>query len=104
MHGLSLAVESGGSSLVVMCWPLLFQSIGSRYTGFRIHAHGLSSCGSWALLPRGMWDGPGPGIEPVSPALQGRLNHWTTRSAQNKLKYKNVKIHSSHVTDKLVFA
>ena len=44
-------------------------------------ARGLSSCDSWALerrlsscgaraqLLRGMWDLPGPGLEPVSPAL-----------------------------------
>ena len=44
-------------------------------------ARGLSSCGSWALerrlsscgtraqLPRSMWDLPGPGLKPVSPAL-----------------------------------
>ena len=49
-------------------------------------AHGLSSCGSWALerwlsscgaqayLLRGMWDLPGPGLEPVSPALAGRFS------------------------------
>ena len=46
-------------------------------------AHGLNSCGSWALEHRlsscgaralllcGMWDLPGPGLEPVSPALAG---------------------------------
>ena len=38
-------------------------------------AHGLSSCGSRALEHRlsscGMWDLPGLGIEPVSPALLG---------------------------------
>ena len=29
-----------------------------------------------------MWDPPGPGIEPVSPALQGRIpNQWATREA-----------------------
>ena len=33
----------------------------------------LSSCGTWAQLLRGMWDPPGPGLEPVSPALAGRL-------------------------------
>ena len=33
--------------------------------------HRLSSCGMWALLLRGMWDLPGPGLEPVSPALAG---------------------------------
>ena len=31
----------------------------------------LSSCGAWAQLFHGMWDLPGPGIEPVSPALAG---------------------------------
>ena len=46
-------------------------------------ACGLSSCGSWALehrlsscgarayLLRSMWDPPGPGLEPVSPAFAG---------------------------------
>ena len=34
-------------------------------------ARGLSSCGSRASLLRGMWDLPGPGLEPVSPALAG---------------------------------
>ena len=35
--------------------------------------HRLSSCGSRAQLLRGMWDLPGPGLEPVSPALAGGL-------------------------------
>ena len=59
-------------------WLLLLQSTGSRLKGF-------SSCGSWALEHRlsscgardellcGMWDLPGPGLEPVSPALAGRF-------------------------------
>ena len=34
-------------------------------------AHGLSSCGTRASLLPGMWDLPGPGIEPMSPALAG---------------------------------
>ena len=34
-------------------------------------ACGLSSCGAQAQLLRGMWDLPGPGLEPVSPALSG---------------------------------
>ena len=33
----------------------------------------LSSCGPPAQLPRSMWDLPGPGIEPLSPALAGRF-------------------------------
>ena len=32
---------------------------------------GFSSCGSWAELLRGMWNLPGPGVESVSPALEG---------------------------------
>ena len=34
---------------------------------------GFSSCGTRAWLPYGMWNLPGPGIEPVSPALAGRF-------------------------------
>ena len=33
----------------------------------------LRTCGAWASLLRGMWDLPGPGLEPVSPALAGRF-------------------------------
>ena len=32
---------------------------------------GLSSCGSWAQLPHGMWNPPWPGIQPSSPASAG---------------------------------
>ena len=39
----------------------------------RLQTHRLSSCGSRAQLLRGMWDPPRPGLEPVSPALAGRL-------------------------------
>ena len=34
----------------------------------------LRSCGSRAQLLRSMWDPPRPGLEPVSPALAGRLS------------------------------
>ena len=40
----------------------------------RLLTRRLSSCGSQAQLLRGMWDLPGPGLEPVSPALSGRLS------------------------------
>ena len=40
----------------------------------RLQMRRLSSCGSWAQLLRGMWDLPGPGLEPVSPALAGRFS------------------------------
>ena len=37
-------------------------------------AHGLSSCGARAYLLCSVWDLPGPGLEPVSPALAGRFS------------------------------
>ena len=40
----------------------------------RLQTHRLSSCGSRAQLLPGMWDLPRPGLEPVSPALAGRLS------------------------------
>ena len=68
-HGLSLVAVSGsycslwwaGFSLE---WLLLLQSTGSGRPC-------ASSCGTWAQLLRGMWNLPGPGLEPVSPALAG---------------------------------
>ena len=55
---------------------LLLRSTGSRCLGFsscgsRALEHRLSSCGTWTLLLHGMWDLPGPGLEPMSPALAG---------------------------------
>ena len=49
-----------------------FSCCGARALGARasvVVARGLSSCGSRAYFLRGMWDLPGPGLEPVSPAL-----------------------------------
>ena len=40
----------------------------------RLQTHRLSGCGSRAQSLRGMWDPPRPGLEPVSPALAGRLS------------------------------
>ena len=42
--------------------------------GHRLQTRRLSNCGSRAQLLRGMWDPPRPGLEPVSPALAGRLS------------------------------
>ena len=42
---------------------------GLRSCDLRALEHRLSSCGARAYLLRGMWDLPGPGVEPVSPAL-----------------------------------
>ena len=40
----------------------------------RLQMRRLSNCGSLAQLLRGMWDPPGPGLEPVSPASAGRFS------------------------------
>ena len=40
----------------------------------RLQTRRLSNCGSRAQLLHGMWDLPGPGHEPVSPALAGRFS------------------------------
>ena len=40
----------------------------------RLQTRRLSNCGSRAQLLRGMWDLPRPGLEPVFPALAGRLS------------------------------
>ena len=56
----------GAQASVVVARRL--SSCGSRALERRV-----SSCGAQAQLLRGMWDLPGPGLEPVSPALAGRF-------------------------------
>ena len=103
MHGPSPVAASGGHSSLQctgfsLWWPLTAEhvwalgtwasavvacglsSCGSRAPehrlsscGTRAPEHRLSSCGARAQLLRGMWDPPGPGLEPVSPALAGGL-------------------------------
>ena len=48
--------------------------VASLVAEHRLQTRRLSSCGSRAQLPRGMWDLPRPGLEPVSPALAGRFS------------------------------
>ena len=68
----SLVVASRGHSSsrcvgLSLLWPLLLRSTGSRRAG-------SVGVGSRAQLLRGMWDPPGPGLEPMSPAFAGRLS------------------------------
>ena len=83
MCGLSPAAASGGhfpprrAGFSPRC-PLPLWSTRSRRAGFsrcgtRAPGHRLSSCGTRAQLLHGMWDLPGPGLEPMSPALAGGL-------------------------------
>ena len=69
VRGLSLVAASGGHSSsqcagLSLSRPLLLRSTGSRRAGSVVVAHGPSrsaACGTF----------PGPGLEPVSPALAG---------------------------------
>ena len=47
--------------------------VASLVAEHRLQMRRLRSCGSRAQSLHGMWDPPKPGLEPVSPALAGRL-------------------------------
>ena len=54
-------------------WASVVVAHGLSSCGSRPLEGRLSSCGAQASLLRGMWDLPRPGLEPVSPALEGRF-------------------------------
>ena len=60
-RGSSLVWRSGFPSQSLLLW-----SLGPRCTS-------ISRCGTWASLPRGLWDLPGTGTEPVSLASAGEF-------------------------------
>ena len=91
IHVLFLFIYLFMTVLSLRFWARAFSSCGKRgplLTAVRgpltiaaplVAEHGLqtrrlSNCGSRAQLLRGMWDLPRPGLEPVSPALAGRLS------------------------------
>ena len=51
--------------------PTIAASLAAEH---RLQMRRLSNCGSQAQPLRGMWAPPRPGLEPVSPALAGRLS------------------------------
>ena len=64
------------------CFPLAFCSFSAQAShcgGFSccraraLQRAGFSTCGTLATLPCALWNLPGPGIEPMSPALAGRF-------------------------------
>ena len=62
--------------------------------------YGLSTCGTWARLLCGMWDPPGSGIEPMSPALAGRFLGTGPPEKSLELSFKIVLqkiVQSSHI-------
>ena len=66
-----------------------------RYIGVSSHSSqalecGLSSCGAWAYLLRGMWDLPGSGIKPM--ALQWQVDSYTPgKSPRSLLRVKLIR-------------
>ena len=60
-----------GPLLIAVRGPLTIMA--SLVVEHRLQTRRLSNCGSRAQPLRGMWDPPRPGLEPVSPALAGRL-------------------------------
>ena len=89
LHAGFLQLQQVGATLRCSAWASHcggFSCFRARALGTRaslVVARGLSSCGSKSLelkfsscgaqdqLLHGMWDLPGPGIEPVSPSLAG---------------------------------
>ena len=60
-----------GPLFIAMRGPLTIAA--SLVAEHRLQTRRLSNCGSRAQLLRGTWDLPRPGLDPVSPALAGRL-------------------------------
>ena len=68
----SSSCSKWGPLFIAVRGPLTI--VASLVVEHRLQTHRLSSCGSRAQLLRGMWDLPRPGLEPMSPALAGRLS------------------------------
>ena len=60
------------------CGAQALGRVGFSSCGSPALEHRLCSCGTRAYLLHAMWDLPGPGIEPISPALSGGF--FTTES------------------------
>ena len=61
-----------GPPFIAVHGPLTI--VASLVAEHRLQTRRLSNCGSRAQLFRGMWDLPGPGLEPISLALAGRFS------------------------------
>ena len=75
LHFCARAFSSCGKRwplFIAVCGPLTIAA--SLVAEQRLQTRRLSNCGSRAQSLRGMWDLPRPGLEPVSPALAGRLS------------------------------
>ena len=77
LHCGAWASHCGGFSCcgawALCAWASVVVARGHSSCGSQALKHRMSSCGAWAQLLCSMWDLPGPGIEPMSPALAGRF-------------------------------
>ena len=72
VRGLFSSCGKRGPLFIAVRGPLTV--VASPVAEHRLQTRRLSSCGPRAQPLRGMWDLPRPGLEPVSPALAGRLS------------------------------
>ena len=70
-HGLLFVAVRGLTAVASLVAEHRLQARGLSSCGLRTVEHRLSSCGAQAQLLCGMWDLPGSGLKPVSPALAG---------------------------------
>ena len=71
VRGLLIVVASRCGAQAVGVRASVVVTHGLSSCGSRALERRLSSCGAQASLLHGVWDLPGPGLEPVSPALAG---------------------------------
>ena len=62
-----------GAHALEAVWASVAVGHGLSSCPSQVLEHRLNSCGTWARLPRGMWDLPRPGVELTSAALAGRF-------------------------------
>ena len=71
--GLLTVLASPGAEQGLGAGAPVLPAQGRGRHGSRALERGLSRCGTEAFLLRGMWNLPGPGIEPVSSVLAGEF-------------------------------
>ena len=71
VHRLKQLWLTGSREPARQLWCTGCRCTGLSSCGSRVLESRLGSCGARAQLPLGMWDLPGPGLEPMSPALAG---------------------------------
>ena len=74
-----------GPLSIAVCGPLTIAA--SLVAEHWLQTRKLSNCSSRAQLLRGIWDLPRPGLEPVSPALAGRLSTTAPPGKPGKLVF-----------------